>query len=93
MTETEVTGEPKDYAQPGEVVTCEQGHEVMEVAEPLNPHMMFRRGSFSNWRPGYTPRPGERIDACWCGSPFLRMHKQGWMNLYQVHIKDRGWCP
>ncbi len=68
----------------GDVVTCQKGHPVCEVAVDLSKERTIKLNQFKNWRVDLLNKIGETIPMCPCGEPFIAAGK--------VCI-DRIWYP
>lgn len=59
-------------ARAGEVVTCENGHEICDVARDIFLHDHVSPSQFTNWRNQPAPQPGENIRPCHeCGADYI----------------------
>ena len=76
-----------EYAKAGEIVTCETGHEICEVAKTLHVGDLIQAEQFINWRDREAPEPRDPIDAYCktCGERYIRG-----VGGYQLHFAD-GW--
>lgn len=62
------------FAIPGEIVTCENGHNICEVAKELRRwETVTAADSFKNWTFEYTPKAGTPVPKCpTCGRRFIK---------------------
>ena len=64
---------PQLYASKGEVVTCENGHEICDMAKDVFVDDCLMVEQFENWRNQKPPMPCEVITPCQtCGAPFVK---------------------
>ncbi len=77
-------------ARAGEVVTCQNGHQICDVAVDIARHSPGPLVSqFSNWRDIQEPKIGEIIPPCpHCGAPFI---ERGLLSA-RLHIGEE-WRP
>jgi len=60
------------YASKGEVVTCENGHEICELSKDVFVDDLIMVEQFENWRNQKPPMPCEVITPCQtCGARYL----------------------
>lgn len=60
------------YASKGEVVTCENGHEICELSRDVFVDDPIIVEQFENWRNQEPPKPYEIIKPCQtCGARFI----------------------
>ena len=75
------------YARKGEVVVCENGHPVCELARDVNLGETFDPSDLVNWKQS-PPKIGDTAPRCVCGARYWRGD-----NLAQnFHFID-GWRP
>lgn len=58
------------FARTGEIVTCENGHYICEIARDIYWRDRVRSANFKNWC-GDPPEPGSKVDPCECGAFYL----------------------
>ncbi len=60
------------FAKAGELVTCENGHEICEVATDLHTQAKITASQFRNWRFPIDTTPGNTVPNCpQCGAKFM----------------------
>ena len=76
-------------AKAGEQVTCENGHPICTVAEPIVSHSIVRPGQFKDWTWDYDPKSHEQVAPCQiCGKQF--MGTVGGVSMLHVGDQWRG---
>ena len=84
---SEETG-PYLIAKAGEIVTCESGHEICDVAEDIYGHGRIASKQFANFRWDYAPKSGETVPNCpQCGARFI-LARAPHLGGGVVHIDD-----
>lgn len=74
----------------GEIVTCENGHEICEVACDIHRDDELKAEQFRNFRQIEQPKDGDPMLPCKiCGGAY---HAKG-LGYFGVRIKGRGWVP
>jgi hypothetical protein len=77
----------RTYGKPGDLVTCQNGHPICEVAEDLSKAVVVRHSHFKNWR--HEISATGQIPPCpICGQPFITEFSGG----ARVFIAGR-WRP
>jgi len=63
--------------QPGEIVLCEQGHEVCDVIGKIHIGDVGYSEMVGNWRSNQIPaKKGDPVPLrCWCNAPYFNHHK------------------
>lgn len=60
------------YASKGEVVSCENDHEICDMAKDVFVNDRIMVEQFENWRNQESPKPNDVITPCKiCGAPFV----------------------
>ncbi len=54
----------RTIASVGEIVTCEQGHEICDVVQPIMTNQALSKTVFGNWRPNCEAGEGALIPPC-----------------------------
>lgn len=82
---------------PGDIITCENGHPICEVVVPIKAETMNWHRCLGNFR-GQEPVPGTKIKAirCDCGAEWVRSAVDS--NTiravgFGLHVEGRGWVP
>ena len=74
-------------AREGEIVTCQNGHEIARIKSDLMPFMRVCAAAFEPLRGGLGFTPGARIEPCpECGGRYIRKNGGG----LQLHV-GREW--
>lgn len=73
----------KPLATAGELLTCENGHVIAEVARDLMPFEMISPGDFTHWRMGKPT--SDEVAPCMCGALYINVKSFG--GVYP-HIGD-----
>lgn len=79
------------FASPGEIVTCEDGHPICEVAEPLMKNMKLSVLSFRDWKID-KPKPGDRLNST-CPQCGERWIKDGETGPWALHVNGEWRTP
>lgn len=59
------------FAEAGEIVTCENGHEICAVAVPLHRETALSTAHFTDWKIP-EPKKGSAIEPCpQCGGAYI----------------------
>lgn len=78
------------FAVPGEIVTCERGHYICQVAEPLVADTVMMPSAFREWRKEDEHKMYDPVRPCsQCGASFVRNGPRGG---FQLHVSDE-WRP
>lgn len=59
------------FASPGEVVTCENGHEICVIAKPLISGQIMSVDLFQDWKIE-VPQANAIVEPCPCGAEYIR---------------------
>lgn len=77
--------------KPGDVVICEDGHEIADVVEHFGPQGLVLPSAFGNWRRGAAPCIGEAFTPCHvCGKPYIQ-HRT--VAIAKAAADNRGFVP
>ena len=64
--------DPLLYASKGEIVSCENGHEICDVSRDVYVGDLIIVNQFENWRNQTAPMPNDVIKPCHtCGARFI----------------------
>lgn len=81
--------EPERFAEAGEIVTCENGHEICTVLADLHRGQKVQAEMFGDWQEGQIKgEAGNAIATCHCGALFVKQQGTG----FALHFPD-GWRP
>jgi hypothetical protein len=78
---------------PGDIVTCEAGHEHYRILHPQQRFTPIRAKDFETIEPyGRTPISGHPMaPTCQCGAKIMRHNLDS--GGLSMHFKDHGWWP
>ena len=74
------------YAEKGEILTCEKGHEICELRRNVDRHGIVYASDFINFRNGnIAPTPDNyvgQLSCNICGSGYIRANRYGMTNCF-----------
>jgi hypothetical protein len=76
----------------GTIFTCENGHEVCELATDIDFDTFVKPGNFCNFREISPPTENEYVGdhPCKCGANWVRVMGQ-YAPWIEFHVKGKGW--
>ena len=74
---------PVVYARVGDIVTCENGHDVCDVVQEIHVHDVIRASHFGNWRDIEAPTAGDPLlrECPLCNGRFMKTSGQKYVRL------------